>query len=59
MSTTKINKWGNSQGVLLSKDLCEKMGFQIGDRVELSINPKTRRIELFAATGALSSPVKR
>ena len=55
MSTTKLNKWGNSQGVLISKDLCRKMGFEVGDQVELSINPETRRIELFAAC----EPVKR
>lgn len=49
MSTTKLNKWGNSQGVLIPKALCESAGFRVGDRVELSINPETRRIELFAA----------
>ena len=49
MSTTKLNKWGNSQGVLIPKALCESAGFQIGDRVEMAVNPETRRIELFAA----------
>ena len=49
VSTTKLNKWGNSQGVLIPKALCESAGFQVGDRVEMAVNPETRRIELFAA----------
>ena len=47
MSTTKLNKWGNSQGVLIPKALCESVGFRIGDRVEMQVNPETQRIELF------------
>ena len=47
MSTTKLNKWGNSQGVLIPKKVCERAGFQIGDRVEVTLNPRTHRIELF------------
>ena len=49
MSTTKLNKWGNSQGVLIPKKLCESAGFRVGDRVEMQVNPETQRIELFAA----------
>lgn len=55
MPTTKLNKWGNSQGVLIPKKLCERAGVQIGDRVEVTINPRTRRIELSAAP----EPTKR
>ncbi len=57
MSTTKLNKWGNSQGVLIPKKLCERAGFRIGDRVEMAVNPRTHRIELFAAPA--SEPVER
>ena len=49
MTTTKLNKWGNSQGVLIPKALCESAGFHVGDRVEMAVNPETRRIELFVA----------
>ena len=49
MPTTKLNKWGNSQGVLIPKALCESAGFRVGDKVELTVNPDTHRIELFAA----------
>ena len=52
MSTTKLNKWGNSQGVLIPKKLCENAGFRIGDTVQMVINPETRRIELFAVKPA-------
>ena len=58
MATGKLYKWGNSQGVILPKKLCESAGFQVGDRVEMMVNPETRRIELFAATGALGVPSK-
>ena len=47
MATTKLNKWGNSQGVILPKKVCESAGFQVGDRVEVTLNPRTHRIELF------------
>ena len=50
MATTKLNKWGNSQGVLIPKKVCESAGFQVGDRVEVAVNPRTHRIELFVPT---------
>ena len=53
MPITKINKWGNSQGVLIPKALCESVGFRIGDNVEMAVNPETQRIELF-----VPAPVK-
>lgn len=46
MSTTKLNKWGNSQGVLIPKHLCEYVGLQVGDQVEITVNSKTGTIEL-------------
>lgn len=49
MLATKLNKWGNSQGVLIPKRLCESAGFQVGDTVQMAVNPETRRIELFVA----------
>ena len=55
MASTKLNKWGNSQGVILPKKLCERAGFAIGDRVEVAVNPRTRRIELFTS----GEPAKR
>lgn len=55
MASTRLNKWGNSQGVILPKKLCERAGFQIGDKMEVRVNPHTHRIELFAP----SEPVKQ
>lgn len=46
MSTTKLSKWGNSQGVLIPKHLCEYVGLRIGDPVEITVNAKTGTIEL-------------
>lgn len=34
---TKIQKWGNSQGLRLAKTLLTKAQIQIGDEVELSV----------------------
>ena len=47
MASTRLNKWGNSQGVILPKKLCERAGFAIGDKMEVAVNPRTHRIELF------------
>lgn len=46
MTATKPNKWGNSQGVLVPKKLCEDVGFRVGDEVELTMNPRTCTIGL-------------
>ena len=46
MSTTKLNKWGNSQGVLIPKALCERAGFRIGDTVEMTVNNRTGKLEI-------------
>lgn len=31
----KLKKWGNSQGVLIPKQLCEYLGIAVGDRLEI------------------------
>lgn len=31
-----LKKWGNSQGVLIPKSLCEYLGITIGDRLEVN-----------------------
>ena len=30
-----LNKWGNGQGVLLSKVLCDALGIEIGDKLDI------------------------
>lgn len=37
-AVTKITKWGNSQGVLISKNVCEKAGMGVGDNVTIVID---------------------
>jgi antitoxin MazE len=34
---TKIQKWGNSQGLRLNKELLESAGLKTGDEVEISV----------------------
>lgn len=33
MALTTLTKWGNGQGVLIPKALCEKYGLSIGDKL--------------------------
>lgn len=37
MVTTKIQKWGNSQGLRLSKQVLDLAGISVGDSVELVV----------------------
>jgi antitoxin MazE len=34
---TKVQKWGNSQGLRVSKDLLERVQIGVGDEVEVSV----------------------
>lgn len=38
---TKIQKWGNSQGLRLNKELLQSAGFKIGDEVEIKLEGGT------------------
>lgn len=35
---TKVQKWGNSQGLRLSKDLLSDADIEVGDAVEVSVS---------------------
>ena len=49
MNTSKLNKWGNSTGVILPKHLLQHVGMQVGDVVNISVNSNTGTIELTRA----------
>lgn len=34
---TKVQKWGNSQGLRLSKDLLREVGIEVGDAVDVAV----------------------
>ncbi len=38
---TKVQKWGNSQGVRLSREILSTIEIQVGDQVNLSIREGT------------------
>ncbi len=38
---TKVQKWGNSQGVRLSKEILSNIEIQVGDSVNLSVREGT------------------
>ena len=37
MPTSTLMKWGNSQGVIIPKALCEELGMQVGDRIAMDV----------------------
>lgn len=43
--TTKVQQWGNSQGIHLSKSILKELGITIGDEVKMSIQDKKIIIE--------------
>ena len=52
MHTTKLARWGNSQGVIIPKHLCEHVGMKVGDRVEIAVDAASGTIEVAPATSA-------
>lgn len=38
MTTATLTKWGNSQGIVIPKDLCRKIGIAVGDQLSISVN---------------------
>jgi antitoxin MazE len=37
---TTLNKWGNGQGVLIPKRICEQVGISVSDTLGLSVNDR-------------------
>ncbi|MBW3090014.1 hypothetical protein [Bifidobacterium miconisargentati] len=37
MDTTILDKWGNGQGVRLSKDTIKRAGLRVGDSLEINV----------------------
>lgn len=37
MVTATLTKWGNSQGILIPKRICEEAGLVVGDRVVIDV----------------------
>ena len=37
MPTSTLTKWGNSQGIILPKSICEALGLSCGDTVDLEV----------------------
>ena len=37
MNTATLTKWGNSQGIIIPKATCERLGISVGDPLNLSI----------------------
>lgn len=36
MPSTTLNKWGNSQGIIIPKSICDSLGIGIGDKLEIT-----------------------
>ena len=46
---TRVQKWGNSQGLRIAKSLLEEVGIHVGDQVRISIRDRRLVIEPPAA----------
>lgn len=47
---TKVQKWGNSQGIRLSKEALRKININVGDEVDIAVNDSEIVVKpLFAA----------
>lgn len=42
---TRVQKWGNSQGLRIAKSLLEEVGIQVGDPVRISIRDRRLVVE--------------
>jgi antitoxin component of MazEF toxin-antitoxin module len=49
---TKIQKWGNSQGLRLSKDLLSDADIDVGDAVDVAVHKGALIVTPFGACGA-------
>ncbi len=38
MPVATLSKWGNSQGILIPKSVCEALGLSVGDKMELRMD---------------------
>ena len=37
MPTSTLTKWGNSQGIILPKTVCDELQLKVGDKLELEV----------------------
>lgn len=44
MPEATVRKWGNSQGVILPKDLCDQAGIHIGQNLNIHVEGATLRL---------------
>jgi len=42
---TRVQKWGNSQGLRIAKSLLEEVGIHVGDQVRISIRDRRLVVE--------------
>ena len=45
-ASATLSKWGNSQGIIIPKSICEPLGLAAGDKLELSISETGTSIEV-------------
>ncbi len=41
-TTTKIARWGNSQGIMIPRAVLREAGLEVGDRVEIGMDGASR-----------------
>ena len=46
MATATIRAWGNSKGLIIPKQICDKLGLSAGDEVSITPDEKRSTIEI-------------
>jgi antitoxin component of MazEF toxin-antitoxin module len=41
-TTATLTKWGNSQGFIVSKNICKAAGFRVGDTAKIEVDDQGR-----------------
>ena len=44
-STTTLRSWGNGQGVLIPKSVCDQAGLKVGDEFDISLSGRVLTLE--------------
>lgn len=45
MPSATLTKWGNSQGIIIPKSFCDKLGVKLGDKFELKLDADVIRVK--------------
>lgn len=57
--TSKIRKWGNSYGIIITGDVLKRQGFKEGEEVDAILVKKSNVLRETFGTHKFSKPIKK